>query len=247
MDEDRAGLAEAGQCGMSFVVSHAAEDAFRHDGLRPFFEYRDLGIRQATGGKVGAHVIRARAGEGAKGGWHRHALDFQMVYVLKGWVRFRYEGVGEVLLEAGSCVHQPPGIRHAEIAHSDDVEMLEITLPAEFETTGADPACRVPRDAGGVDSGGPESGPSAAGRDRGAGGAGARAQNCSSSPPRSQPVSSGISSGRASAASAAIASPPEEKASASMLPISMPPATPMAVCIAPPRKPPPGRCWCGLA
>jgi quercetin dioxygenase-like cupin family protein len=63
-----------------------------------------------------------------------------MVYVLKGWVRFRYEGVGEVLLEAGSCVHQPPGIRHAEIAHSDDVEMLEITLPAEFETTGADPA-----------------------------------------------------------------------------------------------------------
>jgi hypothetical protein len=31
-------------------------------------------------------------------------------------------------------VHQPPGIRHVEIAHSEDVEILEITLPAEFAT-----------------------------------------------------------------------------------------------------------------
>ena len=58
----------------------------------------------------------------------------QLVYILKGWVRFDYEGVGEVLLEAGACVHQPSGIRHVEIGHSDDVEILEITLPAEFGT-----------------------------------------------------------------------------------------------------------------
>jgi quercetin dioxygenase-like cupin family protein len=57
-----------------------------------------------------------------------------MVYVLKGWVRFEYEGTGEVTLQAGSCVHQPPGIKHREIAHSDDIEMLEITSPAEFKT-----------------------------------------------------------------------------------------------------------------
>ncbi len=38
------------------------------------------------------------------------------------------------MLEACACVHQPPGIRHVEIAHSDDVEILEITLPAEFGT-----------------------------------------------------------------------------------------------------------------
>jgi quercetin dioxygenase-like cupin family protein len=133
MTDDADGTQGAG--GMAFSVSHAGEDDFRHDGLRPFFEYRDLGIRGATGGRFNAHVIRARSGEGAKGGWHRHALDFQMVYVLKGWVRFRYEGVGEVLLEAGSCVHQPPGILHVEVEHSDDLEMLEITAPAEFETT----------------------------------------------------------------------------------------------------------------
>lgn len=123
---------------MRFSVSHADDSAFRRDGLRPFFEYRDLGIRAATDGKVAAHVIRARPGEESAGGWHTHGLDFQMVYVLKGWVKFAYEGQGEVLLRAGSCVHQPPGIRHVEIAHSDDLEMLEITLPAEFPTAAAE-------------------------------------------------------------------------------------------------------------
>ena len=118
-----------------FSVSHLRDAVFESEGLRAFFEYRDLGIKAATGGRVGAHVIRAKPGAGHGGtGWHRHGLDVQLVYVLKGWVRFDYDGVGEVLLEAGACVHQPPGIRHVEIAHSDDVEILEITLPAEFET-----------------------------------------------------------------------------------------------------------------
>ena len=57
-----------------------------------------------------------------------------MVYVLKGWVTFEYEGEGPVTLEAGDCVHQPPGIRHRELAHSDDLEMLEIVTPANFGT-----------------------------------------------------------------------------------------------------------------
>ncbi|UEM23117.1 cupin domain-containing protein [Skermanella mucosa] len=119
---------------MKFSVSHADESDFAHDGLRSFFEYRDLAIKEATAGRFNAHVIRARPGERSPGEWHRHDLDFQMVYVLRGWVRFEYEGVGEVLLRRGSCVHQPAGIRHREVEHSDDLEMLEITSPAEFGT-----------------------------------------------------------------------------------------------------------------
>jgi quercetin dioxygenase-like cupin family protein len=115
------------------TVRHSADDTFV-GGLRGFFEYRDLGIGTATGGKVNAHVIRARDQHKVQPEWHRHDLEFQMVYVLKGWVRFEYEGTGEVLLEAGSSVYQPPRIRHREIAHSDDLEMLEITAPAEFPT-----------------------------------------------------------------------------------------------------------------
>lgn len=121
---------------MKFSVSHPHDAEFT-GGLRGFFEYRDLGISEATNGRVQAHVIRARPGDGEAGAAHYHRLDFQMVYVLKGWVKFEYEGVGEVLLEAGSCVHQPPGIRHAELAHSDDLELIEITMPAEFETVNA--------------------------------------------------------------------------------------------------------------
>lgn len=119
---------------ITFSASHARNAVFRDGGLRSCFEYRDLGISSATRGRVMAHVIRAKQGAHAGFGWHKHNLDFQMYYVLKGWVKFRYEGVGEVLAEAGSCVNQPPGIGHAEIAHSDDLELIEITLPAEFET-----------------------------------------------------------------------------------------------------------------
>ena len=43
-----------------------------------------------------------------------------MVYILKGWVVFEYEGQGEVMLRPGTCVLQPPGIRHHEVKHSDD-------------------------------------------------------------------------------------------------------------------------------
>jgi quercetin dioxygenase-like cupin family protein len=65
---------------------------------------------------------------------HLHETTFQLVYVLKGWIEFEYEGHGRVRLEAGSCVHQPPGIRHREVGHSDDVEMLEVVLPGDFAT-----------------------------------------------------------------------------------------------------------------
>ena len=116
-----------------FVVSHAEGASFER-GLRSFFEYRDLGIRQATDGRAVAHVIRAAAGTAFSSQLHLHRATFQLVYVLKGWIEFEYEGQGRVRLEAGSCVHQPPGIRHREVGHSEDVEMLEIVLPGDFKT-----------------------------------------------------------------------------------------------------------------
>ena len=116
-----------------FAISHE-RDAGWDEGLRGFFAYRDLGVAAATEGRVGAHVIRARGASATPGEQHHHALDFQLVYVVRGWVEFEYAGVGRVRLEAGSSVVQPPGIRHAELAHSEDLEMLEITLPARFET-----------------------------------------------------------------------------------------------------------------
>ena len=125
------------------VIRHLKARDFKGGGLRSFFQYRDLGIRRATRGKVLAHVIRAapakkRNGHVKGSGAHSHALKFQMVYVLKGRVCFEYEGYGAVTLKSGTAVYQPPGIRHREIWHSPDVEMIEITMPAEFRTRPAE-------------------------------------------------------------------------------------------------------------
>ncbi len=118
-----------------FSVSHAATSEFKVDGLRPFFAYRDLGIKDATNGRYVAHVIRAVPGKSAKSSWHRHEADFQMVYVLKGWIEFDYEGVGKQRYVAGSCFHQPKNIGHIELGHSEDIEMIEIVSPGDFVTT----------------------------------------------------------------------------------------------------------------
>lgn len=130
----------------AFRVSHAADSKFEKRGLRSYFEYRDLGIRGATGGKVVAHVIRARPGKAPHGEWHAHDCQVQFVYVLKGWVEFEYEGVGRVRMKAGSCFYQPPRIRHREIRHSKDVQMLEVVAPAAFRTLpSAQPEARKSR------------------------------------------------------------------------------------------------------
>lgn len=117
-----------------FTIHHADDGKFEGQGLRAFFEYRGLGVSQATGGRFGAHVIRAVPGEESPGAWHSHDLDFQMVYVTKGWVVFEYQGHGTHVLREGSCVLQPPGIVHRELRHSDDLELIEITSPADFTT-----------------------------------------------------------------------------------------------------------------
>ncbi len=129
--------AKAAKRAKDFSVTHAAGSKFEKRGLRNYFEYRDLGIARASKGKVVAHVIRARPGKSPEGEWHSHDCALQFVYVLKGWIRFEYEGVGELTMKKGTCFQQPPNIRHREISHSKDVEMIEIVAPADFRTLDA--------------------------------------------------------------------------------------------------------------
>jgi mannose-6-phosphate isomerase-like protein (cupin superfamily) len=55
-----------------------------------------------------------------------------MIYVPCGWVRFEYEDAGEVDLRPGDGVYRLPGAHHRKVTHSDDLELLEITSPADF-------------------------------------------------------------------------------------------------------------------
>ena len=118
------------------AVSHHRDEDFKTDGLRAYAKYRDLGITEATAGLARAHVIRligpCNPEEVAK--LHYHDVEFQMVYVLKGWVKTYLEGQGETLMKEGSAWTQPPRIRHMILDHSDDVELLEVVLPADFKT-----------------------------------------------------------------------------------------------------------------
>jgi quercetin dioxygenase-like cupin family protein len=118
-----------------FTVSHHREEDF-DTGLRAYSAYRDLGIAAATDGLVQAHVIRMTKPfeEGEVSTPHLHDVDFQMVYVLKGWFRTEFEGEGVHTFTAGSCWIQPPRIKHTVRGYSDDCELLEIVLPADFET-----------------------------------------------------------------------------------------------------------------
>ena len=118
------------------AISHHREEDFKADGLRTYAQYRDLGIADATHGLAQAHVIRligpCNPAEVSK--LHYHDVEFQMVYVLKGWVKTYMEGQGETLMKQGSAWTQPPRIKHLIMDYSDDVELLEVILPAEFKT-----------------------------------------------------------------------------------------------------------------
>lgn len=118
------------------AISHHREEDFKADGLRTYAKYRDLGIAEASHGLAQAHVIRLQGpcdpAEVSK--LHFHDVEFQMVYVLKGWVKTYMDGEGETLMKQGSAWTQPPKIKHMILDYSDDVELLEVILPAEFRT-----------------------------------------------------------------------------------------------------------------
>ena len=118
------------------AISHYRDEDFVTNGLRTYAKYRDLGVAEASQGLAQAHVIRligpCNPAEVSK--LHFHDVDFQMVYVLKGWVKTYLEGVGETTFNEGSCWTQPSRIKHLIMDYSDDVELLEVILPAEFKT-----------------------------------------------------------------------------------------------------------------
>jgi hypothetical protein len=118
-----------------FNVSHLETSEFKRAGLRPYAAYRDLGMAEATNGMVVAQVIRMLppcTDEVRKR--HYHDVQLQLVYVLKGWMRNEFEGEGEQLMKEGSCWIQPAKIKHTVLDYSDDCEVLEIVMPADFAT-----------------------------------------------------------------------------------------------------------------
>jgi len=91
-----------------FTVSHHREADFA-EGLRNYAKYRDLGIAAATGGMVQAHVIRLVPPFEPKEAStpHYHEVDFQMIYVLKGWYKTEFVAKASILLRQGAAGYSP--------------------------------------------------------------------------------------------------------------------------------------------
>jgi mannose-6-phosphate isomerase-like protein (cupin superfamily) len=124
---------------MKLAVTRKSEPNFIK-GRRDFFKYRELGVTDATGGKMRAQITSASQGLSRPTGWHYHACEAQFVYMLDGWLELEFENGEKCRLEAGDSVMIPGGMKHNETRTSDKMELLEISLPAEMGTV----ACEAP-------------------------------------------------------------------------------------------------------
>ena len=131
------------------TVSHLGPHSFVPKGRWGFFEYRDLGIADATGDAVRMAVTRVSHGgvPKAQTGWHYHECDLQVIYFLSGWADLGVAGEGVIRLEKGSCIQIPPGLVHNELAMSDDMEAIELSLPRDIRTVKVDPPAGWDHDA----------------------------------------------------------------------------------------------------
>ncbi len=118
----------------AFAVRRLADEAPWVVG-RAGMEYRDL-IPDRLGGAIIASHIRIPDGGPVPDMVHYHSVGFQLIFCYRGWVDLVYEDQGEPFrLHAGNCVIQPPEIRHRVLYASDNIEVIEIGVPAEHITT----------------------------------------------------------------------------------------------------------------
>lgn len=102
---------------------------------RAGMQYRDL-VPDRLGGGIMASHIRIPKGGPVPDMVHYHTIGFQLIYCFRGWVKLVYEDQGPpFILNAGDCVTQPPEIRHRVLEASDNLEVIEIGVPAEHMTT----------------------------------------------------------------------------------------------------------------
>ena len=116
--------------GQKFV--HHRKDTAEWTPFRlPGFRSRDTGISAGTKGVAGVHVAMPAGGNTA---WSKHAADIHFSFVLEGGMWLEGEGGDPQELGPGDAFVLPPGMltRYSEI--SKDLELLEVTLPGEFET-----------------------------------------------------------------------------------------------------------------
>src|SRR5271170_5250795 len=129
------------QPAMKVAVTSAKAPDFV-EGRRSFFRYRDLGVTAASNGWMRAQLTTAITGITKPTGWHYHVCEGQFVYTLKGWVELEFEDGSSCRLEAGDSVFIPGDMPHQDNRTSDDLEILEVSVPADMGTVAVDPPAK---------------------------------------------------------------------------------------------------------
>lgn len=117
--------------GQRFVRHVAATAPWAPWGVEGF-EYRDTGIGDATQGLAGVRVVRAlpaAARGGAVQGPRQHAADFCFYFVLAGRAQLEIAGALHALAIDDS-ISIPPATAYRWVSASDQLELLEVVLPA---------------------------------------------------------------------------------------------------------------------
>lgn len=117
------------------TVTHEAPDQYvLANGPRAYFDYRDLQTRQLSEDRVHIHIVRATKPVAGGTGWHVHTMS-QWFMVLRGRGTISVEGQGDLPIAAGDSMCLGAGLKHDVSEFSQDYTVLEMCVPAEYETT----------------------------------------------------------------------------------------------------------------
>jgi len=127
---------------LSKLAYATPENAPLVPGRRSFFNYRDLGVTDATDGFMRAQMTLA-TGVMEKTGWHYHICESQFIFAVKGWIDLQFEDGRTIRVSEGESLSIPPGLPHNETAISSDLELLEVSVPAKMKTVACDPPANL--------------------------------------------------------------------------------------------------------
>jgi uncharacterized RmlC-like cupin family protein len=131
------------QHAMQLLASYVKDTKIK-PGRRSFFQYRDLGVENASGGRMRANISSSIEGMVDQTGWHYHECEMQFVYIMQGKVVIEFEDGTEASFGPGDAMFIPGGTKHNEVYVSEDKISLEVCLPAQMGTVPCDRPAHLP-------------------------------------------------------------------------------------------------------
>lgn len=116
--------------GQRFVHNVGAGGTFKPFRLKGF-QARDTTIAKNTKGVAGVQVVTRGQGDPV---WSKHDADIHFTFVLEGEMTLEGEGKDPYRLSAGDAFVIPPQMLTRYSAPSDDIALLEVSLPGLFTT-----------------------------------------------------------------------------------------------------------------